>query len=190
MKTNTKFKEWIEDRKYDIDHFFKDIRTFFRSIYQGILNFKYYFRTIYKDRDWDFCYIYYLEYKKLIRMRDYFLVSDIVINSKQIAKEIDLTIKLLDIVMEEDEPYKLYLNVNYSGPINFNKPYNDSDHYVPVYVNMKNLNRFLPMSPEEQKETEDSYLRNPHLYAMEIRKLKARYLYHKLIYERSEGWWD
>lgn len=186
----SELKEWVDDKIDDIQHFFKRIRTFFRSLKYGIYNFKYYFKTIYKDRDWDFCYIYYLEYKKLLRMRDYFLVSDLVINSKQIAKEIDLAIKLLDITMENDKPYKVYLNVNYSGPINFNKPFNNDEHYVPVYVNMKNLNRFLSGSLEQKKEAEASYLGKPNLYAMEIRKLKARYLYHKLIYERSEGWWD
>jgi len=186
-----KIKEWLEDKKYDISHIYKDFISFFRNLKTGIKNIIYYIPIIYKDRQWDFYYMHSFEYKKLKRMRDYFMTSNIVVNSKRYAQEIDLAIRLLEIIMEDDKAYRDYLDLNYSGPINFNKPYNDAEHKLPIYVNIHNIGKYMvKYTKADIRKFKRSIKGKERLYAMEIRKIKAKYLYYRLLYEHSEDWWD
>ena len=124
-------------------------------------------------------------------MRDYFMTSNIVVNSKRYAQEIDLAIRLLEIIMEDDKAYRDYLDLNYSGPIDFNKPYNDAEHKLPVYVNIHNMGKYMvKYTKADIRKFKRSIKGKERLYAMEIRKIKAKYLYYRLLYEHSEDWWD
>ena len=57
----------------------------------------------------------------------------------------------------------------------------DFRYHCDVYVNTKNVSRFVG-----NKKLEEYYVKYPH----ELYELKARTLYHKIRAEREAEWWD
>lgn len=49
-----------------------------------------------RDKDWDSCFLLYLERKKMKRMADYFSKSDITYSDPIIFRDLSLCIRLLD----------------------------------------------------------------------------------------------
>lgn len=122
---------------------------------------KKYSKLLKEDRDWDWAYMLELEQFKLKRMSKYFAESQLVHGWEQMVSEINLCIKLIDIVLERDQ--KGYL---YSGTKKL------------PYVNVKNWKRFVSW-----------YLESPY-YLEDLRKAKALHLYNLIRTYRMRSWWD
>lgn len=90
-----------------------------------------------------------------------------------VVRDMQICIKLIDIVLEEDAPYKSWLYQDYEKP--FSK-----------YINIKNANRFL--KPVNYVADPDSRIYQ-HLL-VEYRKVKALALYNKIRTYKIFSWWD
>lgn len=122
---------------------------------------KKYSKILKEDRDYDFEYMLNLEKFKLKRMSEYFSKSQIISDWERVVKEINLCIKLIDIITEKDPPGYLY----------------NGTKKLP-YVNTRNYKRFL------------KYIYDNDFYRDDLRQTKALYLYNLIRAYRMMSWWD
>ena len=122
---------------------------------------KKYSKILKEDRDYDFEYMLDLEKFKLKRMSEYFSKSQIISDWERVVKEINLCIKLIDIITEKDPPGYLY----------------NGTKKLP-YVNTRNYKRFL------------KYIYDNDFYRDDLRQTKALYLYNLIRTYRMRSWWD
>ena len=122
---------------------------------------KKYSKILKEDRDYDFEYMLDLEKFKLKRMSEYFSKSQIISDWERVVKEINLCIKLIDIITEKDPPGYLY----------------NGTKKLP-YVNTRNYKRFL------------KYIYDNNFYRDDLRQTKALYLYNLIRTYRMMSWWD
>ena len=122
---------------------------------------KKYSKILKEDRDYDFEYMLDLEKFKLKRMSEYFSKSQIISDWERVVKEINLCIKLIDIITEKDPPGYLY----------------NGTKKLP-YVNTRNYKRFL------------KYIYDNNFYRDDLRQTKALYLYNLIRTYRMRSWWD
>lgn len=125
----------------------------------------------------DYGYLYNIEYAKLSEMKDYFEKHGIAANNDKKIKQIDLALKLLKIIKDENV-FHYEWHKDCRGKITYSNP----KYCCDVEINIRNANRFI--KNEKEKEF---YINN---YPHEIYLLKAKHLYHKVrnIYEQT--WWD
>ena len=124
---------------------------------------KKYSKLLKEDRDWDWAYMVELEQFKLKRMSKYFAESQLVRGWEQMVSEINLCIKLIDVVMERDQKGYLYNNTK----------------KLP-YINSKNWKRFISWHPESIND----------YYLDDLRQAKALHLYNLIRTYRMRSWWD
>ena len=122
---------------------------------------KKYSKILKEDRDYDFEYMLDLEKFKLKRMSEYFSKSQIISDWERVVKEINLCIKLIDIITEKDPPGYLY----------------NGTKKLP-YINTRNYKRFL------------KYIYDNDFYRDDLRQTKALYLYNLIRTYRMMSWWD
>lgn len=122
---------------------------------------KKYSKILKEDRDYDFEYMLDLEKFKLKRMSEYFSKSQIISDWERVVKEINLCIKLIDIITEKDPPGYLY----------------NGTKKLP-YINTRNYKRFL------------KYIYDNDFYRDDLRQTKALYLYNLIRTYRMRSWWD
>ena len=198
-----KLKDIWEDIKFrikEIPHKYKDIKNGIRNIFRWI-------PIIYKDRDFANDYLLRLEYEKLKMMYNYFKDADIVVDEWHIALTIKRALRLLEIIMEEDEAYNKYLDDNY-GNVNLIEELEETDDpniyrynphprflSVPVKVNIRNAYRFAHPTERFHKNRNESTLEknlreNYGMFAMELRKLKAMHIYYEMRKNYTYEWQD
>lgn len=124
---------------------------------------KKYSKLLKEDRDWDWAYMLELEQFKLKRMSKYFAESQSVQGWEQMVSEINLCIKLIDIIMERD-PKGYFFNLTRKLP----------------YVNSRNWKRFVSQHPEPIND----------YYLDDLRQAKALHLYNLIRTYRMRSWWD
>lgn len=117
----------------------------------------------------DYGFVLSIEKQALIRMYEYFKVSRIAEGNERVEKELNLALKLLDIVLEIDSAYHCDF-----------KP--RSDGFVDRHINVKNWKRFCPKAANLDWNTP--------ILKDYLRREKAWYLYNKLKFERMRSWWD
>jgi hypothetical protein len=94
------------------------------------------------------------------------------------VKEMQLCVKLLDIILEQDKYYNSWLHASYGDGHNKVQPF-------PLHVNLKNYKRFL----RQVDEWPTNEVLHEHL-KIELRKRKALHLYHKIRNMKILTWWD
>lgn len=131
-------------------------------------------KTAFLSYPFDYSYMWVLQKAKLEDMLFYFSRAKYIAQKRydSYCSKIRLTIKLLDIVIEDDLTYD-------------------------AYINKKNWERFLPeYSFEKQKLFDDKEKwrlwvdKQFDLYPGLIRNKKALKLYYRLIEQYEEEWWD
>lgn len=132
---------------------------------------------------WDYGYLLVLEQRKLKEMATYFKKSKRLVGWEFQVRDCELCVKLLDIIMEKDSYYKSWLHQAY-GDLNFK----DKQVKFPVYVNVKNADRFWKGFSEKLEDFSQKQI----LEAMKshLRSEKAFQLYHKIRMYRMHNWWD
>lgn len=122
-----------------------------------------------KYQPWDYGFNIDIE-KAMLKKMYLFFSSDKPrsVGSERVAKEINLALKLLDIILEKDD----------ACAFNVKESYLDSEYYLVKYINSRNFYRFIKYEPK-----------NP-LLLNELRKEKAWFLYNKLRLYRMLSWWD
>lgn len=81
---------------------FTKINDIVRSFYYGIKNLKKWFPIIWKDRDWDYFYLYKILKFKLERMEYLQRKYGYAVDSNKIADQIKLCINLLDRILKDE----------------------------------------------------------------------------------------
>lgn len=127
----------------------------------------------------DSYYLLLIERRKLQEMSKYFNKFRIISSWQDQVKEINLCIKLIDITIEHDSYYNNWLKANYGK-------HKESQYKVfSKYVNIKNAKRFnyTPVFDHDSIFIRDAY-------KMELRKIKAFYLYNKIRNYKMLTWWN
>ena len=112
---------------------------------------------------WDFGFNLEIELEMLVRMYSFYSSDKpVAVGSEIIAKEINLAINLLKIIIEED-----------------NAVVWSSKYILTKYVNIKNAKRFGNIPNLDEPLMKEC-----------LRRSKAWYLYNKLRLYRMQSWWD
>lgn len=161
---------------------FYELRGWFR--YHFKKDFLHVLKVVLKSYPWDEAYLYYIEQAKILEMMKYHKKYQRFVGWEQVVRDMQICYKLIDIFTEKVDLF------NYEGGLKF-VPIEGSDSYevngdnlvyhCNVKVNTKNVDRFIT-NPKEKKWL----LLHPH----ELYERKAKYLYHKIRFEKDEAWWD
>lgn len=167
------------------------IKSWFRYTFN-----KYHIKLIkeaFTGRPWDEGYLLELEHKKIEEMADYHQRIQRFEGVEYVIRDMKICLSLMDIFMGKKDLFR------YDGHLTFvdadekygtdekGNPYKeikttpDFKYVCLVNVNTKNIDRFV-----KNEHNKSWYLEHPH----ELYELKARYLYHKIRFEREEEWWD
>ena len=130
-------------------------------------------------KPWDFGYLLKLEQYKIREMCEYIKKYHTHLRWEDQVREMTICIKLIDIILEEDTHFKSWLHNCYGCIPHKNLPF-------PVYVNIKNCNRFIP-DLDIDSVKKDSLFNH---YCSNLRKVKAMHLYNKIRAYKMWGWWD
>lgn len=134
-------------------------------------------------KPWDWSYLLNLERHKIREMMNYINKTQRFVGWEIVVRDMRTSIKLIDIVLEEDAPYKSWLHQSYGHPI---KDFESLEEVkFPKYINIKNRHRFL----------HKDFLNGSHpnifnSLLAEYRKIKALALYNKIRTYKLFSWWD
>lgn len=127
---------------------------------------------------WDACFLLEIEKRKLTEIRDYIAKHKRHVDWELDVRDMNICLKLLDIILEKDQYYRSWLDNCYGSRLHKQLPF-------PVYVNLRNYKRFIPtIDVDKYNESLLSHLHS------NIRKEKAMYLYNKIRAYKMLGWWD
>ena len=149
---------------------------------------KCYEKLLREDRDYDYAYLLELEQFKIRRMVKNFSEAPVPhVGIEYTIRDLKMCVSLLDIILEQDAPYKTYMEENYGpngkvkmsiGEDNILKVDQEPDSYkTPVHVNTRNYKRFG--FKDEPKN----------ILWMDYRRVKALRLYNKLRNRLFHWWW-
>lgn len=161
-------KEKFKDLWFDFTCYYPSrVKDGFNTCCRFFRNLRKYWSFLVSDFDFDFSCMEILILKKLSYMADYFRTARITENSVNIYNQINLVIKIGEIITEKEqftspEKYGGKYGVDFIG-----------------YVNTRNYKRFL-----------DSKIDNDELMKTELRKRKARLIFYKILEQYSDSWWD
>lgn len=143
-------------------------------------------RTVLEGAPWDWTYLLQLERAKFKEMAVYFEQSKVSSDWEFQVRDCKLCIKLIDIILEQDEPFTQWLESNYG--IYKNKSVSADEIFrvpISVHVNTRNVARFV--------KNPDTYESDPHasnLFKVDLRQIKAFYLYQKIRLYKLQNLWD
>jgi len=144
-------------------------------------------RLLEKDFDWDYTFLLEIERKKIIEMYEYFKKCTRSDKMPIVARDLQLCIGLLDIVLEKDN-----LQLEFSGMKTMRRDDGmyemvESPHIIAcrnLYINTKNASRFCLFNfPTDDYDIEI-------IHKEELRRYKAWYLYNKIRTYKLFSWWD
>ena len=141
------------------------------------------FRRIW-GKPWDWHYLLNLERCKIKEIMNYINKTKRFVGYQTVVRDMQICIKLIDIVLEEDAYYKSWLNQNYGKSLKDLKYFEETP--FSKYINVKNANRFLKPINYVSDPNKRIYLS----LLIEYRKVKALSLYIKIRTYKMFSWWD
>lgn len=170
------FKEKLESIWYDVTHYYPSrIRDGWWATKRFFRNLKRYWGILWEDNDFDHGYMENLLFKKLTFMADYFRTARLVEGAEKTYNQINLAIRVGRIAFDEN-PEEMSPE-SYGG--NFGLEYLG-------YVNTKNCKRFWPTIDPSFFENQEIKM----YLITDLRKIKARRIFYKILSQYSETWWD
>lgn len=170
------FKEWVAYSTHNIKVWFTVHRDRIKRWFE-------WYPTLKEAVEWDFDSIYAVEEYQLIRLRNCLKHDPHFGNSLAISR-MDLALRLLKIIREDDGGAEMV----YLEPATENNWLSRKHKWVMnIYVNTRNAYRFN--KPLSQAFTSDCDKEMLPLFKDDLRLCKAKYLYHKLMYQYMERWW-
>ena len=156
-----KLKDFLDDLVY---YYPKRIKDFYYGLKNFVKNVVRYRFILWNDRDFDFGYLEDLMMTKLEFMSKYFRTARIAVGEEEYYNQINLTRRLGEIGFERVEDETIYVNIN-------------------------NAKRFFSpgLDIEGRLKTDEKF---KSFILPEIRRLKARSLFYKMLNEKSQSWWD
>lgn len=169
-----------------------DIRIFFRNIFDGIKNLIKWFPIIWKDRDWDYYFIYDVLKFKLKNTATYIGNRDYHTRAQRDSETMNLCVRLINMIQDD------YYSLEYFDY------YKDNSHYVPVEgeentfcfktnIIKNNLQEYFDKYLSTYKKIEDKSKLSDIEIALRManfRHNKAKSLLFNLINTHIERWWD
>ena len=167
--------------------------------------FRAYRSLLRSDQDFDYAFLLKLERKKMQRMAAYFSESNLTETDAATAKELSLCVRLLDVVLGDDEAHKKWTDeivrrdaaAFLSGDDGYWNYHADSERQEPIpdfpeYVNLRNASRFVPPTrfPKKSYASEEERKSWTECFKEDIRKAKAWHLYHLVREYKMLGWWN
>lgn len=143
-------------------------------------------KTALDSAPWDWTYLLQLEQAKFKEMAVYFEQSKVSSDWEFQVRDCKLCIKLIDIILEQDEPFTQWLESNYG--IYKDKSISVEEILrVPIstHVNTRNAARFV-----ENPNTYESDVPTSNLFEVDLRQIKAFYLYQKIRLYKLQNLWD
>lgn len=134
-------------------------------------------------KPWDWSYLLNLERHKIREMMNYISKTQRFVGWEIVVRDMRTSIKLIDIVLEEDAPYKSWIHQSYGHPVKDFELFEEVK--FPKYVNIRNRHRFL------HKDFLNG--NHPNIFnslLAEYRKMKALALYNKIRTYKLFSWWD
>lgn len=146
---------------------------------------KIYEKILKQDNDFDYAYLLIIERFKIKRMIKSFIEASCPHEGIEYTiRELKWCVKLIDIVLEEDAITKTYMEQFgqnqleiYDGIVVLKK---DIEYKIPIHINKNNAYRF------NKRWNKDSLNNN---ILMEVRRVKALYLYNKIRNRMLKWWW-
>lgn len=143
-------------------------------------------KTAWEGGPWDWTYLLQLEQAKFKEMAIYFEQSKLASDWEFQVRDCKLCIKLIDIILEQDGPFTQWLESNYgvykhkSGPVR-------EILRIPIStrVNTRNAARFV-----KNPNTYESDICTSNLFEVDLRQIKAFYLYQKIRLYKLQNLWD
>ena len=181
-KTFFKSLDRLTSWKYWFEHAYCEIRACVKyHIFSK--DFWHLFGVVLKSYPWQESYLLEIERAKIKEMANYIEKNKRFVGWEQVVRDMRICISLIGIILEEKPLFhfngRLTFKENESG--NYEVGHTPDFKYVcDVKVNTKNIDRFV------DKEAQIGYLEEPH----EFYRLKAKYLYHKIRYDKGDEWWD
>lgn len=164
-------KEKVKDCWYDVKYLYE---TYIRDTYLGIKNYIRnlirYSPILWNDYDWDYDFFLNIQERKLKFMEKYHRNSEICVENPWIASRIKLALSLLEVARSVDADK------------------HEESFWTP-YVNTRNARRFHDRWESLLKMT-DGKPDGKQMSLYDLRIRKAWFLYHKLLFLYSKGWWD
>jgi hypothetical protein len=134
-------------------------------------------------KPWDWSYLLNLERHKIKEMMNYISKTQRFVGWEIVVRDMRTSIKLIDIVLEEDAPYKSWVHQSYGNPVKDFEFLEEAK--FPKYINTRNRHRFL------HKDFLNG--NHPNIFnslLAEYRKIKALALYNKIRTYKLFSWWD
>lgn len=140
------------------------------------------FRRIWGE-PWDWSYLLNLERCKIREIMNYINKTRRFVGYQTVVRDMQICIKLIDIVLEEDTLYKSWLHQSYGHPIKDFETIKEVK--FPKYMNIRNRHRFL-----HKDFLNGDYPNIFNSLLAEYRKRKALALYNKIRTYKLFSWWD
>ena len=180
MMDMNRFKDWFWNVRFHIKDKYQTIRYWFQ------VNFnKYHFKMVweaFKGFPHDHSYMWRLERAKLIEMKRYFIYSSDTFSHEGDIYWINVCIKLLDILIEDDLwEYQTEDGKVYNSDDIIEAPFDSLIAVFNRYVNVKNQTRFFNVYTDE-----DIYNSYKHYLYTE----KVKHLYYEILKNKINDWWD
>lgn len=143
-------------------------------------------RTALDSAPWDWTYLLQLEQAKFKEMAIYFEQSKVSSDWEFQVRDCKLCIKLIDIILEQDKPFTQWLEENYGMYKNKSIAIEETFR-VPLStpVNTRNAARFVKDSDTYESDPQAS-----NLFKVDLRQIKAFYLYQKIRLYKLQNLWD
>lgn len=138
---------------------------------------------IWKDYDWDYCFMLRLEYEKLKNMVHWYETNNYghCVNGKHVCMTMKWALNCLDIILNGD-----WWTIDWPDKIDWTTPGEDHEKYyiIKPHINIKNWKRFMPYMKQEQLDM------HPKQWSIELYECKAWSLYNKIREQYMREWWD
>ena len=161
------------------------IKGFFKNIYRGIVNLIIWFPVIWKDRNWDQYYFYKIMKAKLEKMEKLQRLHGISTDSEQCAREIKLSINLLNRILDCNylENALLPHEKKWGESEFIFKPYGKNKEYTKLDIKVEKA------ITEKEIKQEDKERMRLYKHSDNMREQDLDILF-KHLKKYGEGWWD
>lgn len=185
--------KWQKIKSFFIYKFkLERLRINWRDFKQGIKNLIIWFPIIWKDRNWDYIYIYIILIKKLELTRDTIKRNQIVADANDIADQINYTIVRLQRVKNDfesyDEPINKIHDEKWGESVFEWIPYSDTENPEKKDLLELKITRPNVKTPEDDELEYKEFMEGKH----KVNNLRKTDLKEALdnIYNNIENWWD
>jgi hypothetical protein len=163
---------------------FRKINDTYHNIKRGLPNLIKWLPVIWKDRDWDFFFIYALLHKKLYFMEKHIRKYSHHINSDRDADQIKLCVLTLNRLIADEYYENIFRNHDKKwGESHFNWEDIKNSDCCSLHITRDNVNN------EKEKEQETKEFRRLSPNVEKLKQQDIHYLFDNMK-KHIHGWWD